>query len=56
MRRKVELLRKQKFLWLDGIVKIELAEAEVQSGGVYRALAILGEALATCEQIGATRS
>ena len=52
MRRGIELLRKQNVLLLDGIFKIALAEAEARGGGVDRALAVLDEALATCERIG----
>jgi len=35
-----------------GLIKIALAEAEARAGNVDRALAILDEALATCERIG----
>ena len=52
MRRGIELLRNQNVLLLDGIFKIALAEAEARGGGVDRALAVLDEALATCERIG----
>ncbi len=52
MRRGAELLREQNFLLLDGLSKIALAEAEARAGDVDRALAILGEALATCERTG----
>jgi predicted ATPase len=52
MRRGVELLREQKVLLFDGLIKIALAQTEVRAGGVDRALAILDEALATCERIG----
>jgi predicted ATPase len=52
MRRGVEVLRAQNFLWLDGLLKIGLAEAEARAGGVDRAVAILDEALATCERTG----
>ena len=52
MRRGVQLLRAQNILWLDGLVKITLAEAEARAGDVERALAILDEALATSERIG----
>jgi tetratricopeptide (TPR) repeat protein len=51
MRRGVELLRDQNFLWLDGLLKIALAEAEARAGDVDHALAILDEALATCDRI-----
>ena len=52
MRRGIELLRKQNVLLLDGIFKIALAEAEARSGDVERGVAVLDEALATCERIG----
>jgi class 3 adenylate cyclase/predicted ATPase len=52
MRRGVELLREQNFLLFDGLVKLALAEAEARAGDIDRALAILDEALATCERIG----
>jgi predicted ATPase len=52
MRRGVELLREQNCPWLDGLLKIALAEAEARAGDVDRALALLDEALATCERIG----
>jgi class 3 adenylate cyclase/predicted ATPase len=52
MRRGVESLREQNVLVIDGLIKIALAEAEARAGDVDRALAILDEALATCERIG----
>jgi class 3 adenylate cyclase/predicted ATPase len=52
MRRGIELLREQNLLWLDGLLKIALAEAEARAGDVDRALAILDEALATCDRTG----
>ena len=52
MRRGVELLREQNLLIFDGLIKIALAEAEACAGDVDRAVAILDEALATCERIG----
>jgi class 3 adenylate cyclase/tetratricopeptide (TPR) repeat protein len=52
MRRGVELLRDQNVLWLDGLLKIALAEAEAGAGDVDRALAILDEALATSVRTG----
>jgi tetratricopeptide (TPR) repeat protein len=52
MRRGVEGLREQNASIFDGLVKIALAEAEARAGDVDRALAILGEALATCDRIG----
>jgi predicted ATPase len=52
MRRAVQLLRDQNLPLFDGLLKIALAEAEERAGDVDRALAILDEALATCERIG----
>jgi predicted ATPase len=52
MRRGVELLRDRNVLLFDGLIKIRLAEAEARAGDVDRALAILDEALVTCERIG----
>jgi predicted ATPase len=52
MRRGVELLRGQNLLECDALIKIVLAEAEARVGDVERALAIVDEALATCERIG----
>jgi class 3 adenylate cyclase/tetratricopeptide (TPR) repeat protein len=52
MRRGVELLRGQNLLECDALIKIALAEAEARVGDVERALAIVDEALATCERIG----
>ena len=52
MRRGVELLREQKVLIFDGLLKIALAEAEARAGDLDRALAILDEALETCERTG----
>jgi predicted ATPase len=52
MRRGVELLREQNVLWFDGLLKIALAEAEARAGDPPRAIAILGEALATTERMG----
>jgi predicted ATPase len=51
MRRGAELLREQN-LSFDGLFKITLAEAEARAGDVDRAVAILDEALATCERTG----
>jgi predicted ATPase len=51
MRRGVELLREQNVLWFDGLLKIALAEAEARAGDPPRAIAILGEALATTERM-----
>jgi predicted ATPase len=52
MRRGVELLRDQNLLIFDGLLKIGLAEAEAQAGDHDRAVAILDEALATCDRAG----
>ena len=52
MRRGVELLREQNVLMFDGLLKIALAEAEARAGDPDRAIAILDEALATCDRIG----
>jgi len=51
MRRGVEL-REQNVLIFDGLLKIALAEAEARAGDPDRALAILDEALATCDRTG----
>jgi predicted ATPase len=47
MRRAVALLGEQDVLLYDGLLKIALAEAEIQAGDPARALAILDETLAT---------
>ena len=52
MRRGVELLREQNVLLFDGLLKIALAEAEARAGDPDRAVAILDEALATCDRAG----
>ena len=52
MRRGVELLREQKVLAFDGLVKIALADAEARAGEPDRAIAILDEALATADRLG----
>ena len=52
MRRGIELLRGQNVVVHDGLVKIALAEAEARAGDPDRALAILGEALATADHLG----
>ena len=52
MRRGAELLREQNVLVFDGLFKIALAEAEARAGDVDRAVAILDEALATCDRTG----
>jgi class 3 adenylate cyclase/predicted ATPase len=52
MRRGIELLRDQNALMLDGLIKIALAEAEARAGDVERAVAVLDEALGTCDRAG----
>ena len=52
MRRGIEMLREQNVLYLDGLLKIALAEAEARAHDPHRAAAILGEALATCDRTG----
>ena len=52
MRRGVELLREQNVLLFDGLLKIALAEAEARAGDPDRAIAIVDEALATCDHAG----
>ncbi len=52
MRRGVDLLREQNVLLFDGLFKIALAEAEARAGDPDRAVAILDEALATCDRLG----
>ena len=52
MRRGVELLREQNVRIFDGLIKIGLAEAEARAGDIDRAIAVLDEALATCDRIG----
>ena len=54
MRRGIELLHERNILLFDGLIKIALAEAEAEagSGDPGRAVAILDEALATCERTG----
>jgi predicted ATPase len=52
MRHGVELLRGQNVLLYDGLVEITLAETEARAGSVDRAVAVLDEALATCERTG----
>ena len=52
MRRGVRLLREQKVLVYDGLLKIALAEAEARAGDPDRAIAIIDEALATADCIG----
>ena len=52
MRRGVEQLREQNIVFADGLLKIALAEAEARAGDPERAIAILDEALATCDRLG----
>ena len=52
MRSGIELLREQYVLVFDGLVKVALAEAEARAGDVDRAVAVLDEALATCDRTG----
>ncbi len=52
MRHGVEMLREQNVLFYDGLVKIALAEGEARAGDSDRAVAILDEALATCDRAG----
>ena len=52
MRHGAALLREQNVLIFDGLLKIALAEAEARAGDLDRAVAILDEALATCDRTG----
>src|SRR6516164_1121766 len=52
MRRGVDLLCEQSVLLFDGLLKIALAEAEARARDANRAVSILDEALATCEDFG----
>ena len=52
MRRGAELLREQNVLNFDGLLKIALAEAEARAGDPDRSIAILDEALGTCDRMG----
>jgi predicted ATPase len=52
MRRGIDLLREQNALMFDGLLKKALAEAETRAGDPQRALAILAEALTTCDRTG----
>jgi tetratricopeptide (TPR) repeat protein len=52
MRRGVELMSEENDMRFAGLIKIAHAQAEARAGDVERALAILDEALATCERIG----
>ena len=51
MRRGVGLLREQNVLMHDGLLKIALAEAEARAGDLARAIAVLDEALETCNRL-----
>ena len=55
MRRGVDSLRAQNILTFDGLVKIALAKTEAEAGDPGRAVAILGEALATSDRAGLSR-
>jgi hypothetical protein len=48
----VDLLRQQKVLYFDGLLKIALAEAEAAAGHLDRALPVLDEGLATAKRLG----
>ena len=52
MRRGAEQLRQQHVLWFDGLLKIALADAEARAGDPDRAIAIIDEALKTCDRLG----
>jgi len=52
MRRGAESLRAQNVLVFDGLVKIALAKAEARAGDPDRAIALIDEALATCDCLG----
>ena len=52
MRRGVDSLRAQNILTFDGLVKIALAKTEAEAADPGRAVAILGEALATSDRVG----
>jgi tetratricopeptide (TPR) repeat protein len=52
MRRGADLLREQKLLVFDGLLKIAHAEAEARAGDPDRAISILDEALTTSERTG----
>src|SRR5271166_6495647 len=52
MRRGAEQLREQNVPNFDGLFKVALAEAEDRAGDSDRAVAILDEALATCDRMG----
>jgi predicted ATPase len=50
MRRGAESIGRQNAVVFDGIIKIALAQAEARAGDPERALAVLDEALATCDR------
>ena len=50
MRRAIQLQRDQNALTFDGLIKIALAEAKARAGDVDRAVAVIDEAVATCER------
>jgi predicted ATPase len=52
MRRGVELMSEENDMRFAGLIKIALAEAEARAGDIDRAIAVIYEALATCERIG----
>jgi predicted ATPase len=52
MRRGADLLRQQNVLMFDGPIKIALAQTEAEAGDADRAVAIIDEALATCDRAG----
>jgi predicted ATPase len=52
MRHGVATLRGQNVVFLDGLIKIALAEAEAQLGDADRAIAVLDEGLATADRLG----
>jgi class 3 adenylate cyclase/predicted ATPase len=52
MRRGAALLREQNALLYDGLLKVVLAGAEAGAGDLDRAVAVLDEALATCDRTG----
>ena len=52
MRRGIEQLREQNVLIFDGLLKIALAEADARADDPTRAIAIVDEALATCDRTG----
>ena len=49
---RIELLREQSVLWLDGLLKIVFAEIETGQGDPERGIAVLDEALATADGAG----